>query len=131
VPFVYHPLSLKNVNGVVLDKPGKASYISPASFRIILLLNTISKTLERVMTVRLSAIARSKGLLHPNHCGSLPRLSSSDACLTLIHEVKPRQRCRLEVSTLFSDIKACFENVNPSTLRARLLAYCVPSYIVD
>jgi len=116
---------------VVLDKAGKASYESPASFRIILLLKTSSKILERVMTVRLSAIARSKGLLHPNECGSLPGLGSADACLTLMHEVKTLERPRLEVSTLFLDIKAGFTNVNTSTLRARLRASCVPSYMVD
>jgi len=69
--FGYHPHSLKTTNGVVLDKPGNASYDSPASFRIIVLLKTISKIVERIMTVRLSAFARSKGLLHPNQCGSL------------------------------------------------------------
>jgi len=111
--------------------PGKASYDSRASFRIIVLLKTISKTLERVMTVRLSAIARSKGLLHPNQCGSLPGLSSSDACLTLIHEIKTLQRPRLKVSTLFLDIKAGFDNVNVSTLRARLRTSRIPSYMVD
>jgi len=118
-------------NGVVLDKPGKASYDSPASFRIIVPLKTISKLLERVMTVRLSAIARSEGLLHPTQCGSLPGLSSSDACLTLIHEVKTLQRPRLKFSTLFLDIKAGFDNVNASTLTARLVAALVPSYMVN
>ena len=131
VTFGYHPPSLKTANGVVLDKPGKASYDSPASFRIIVLLKTISKILERVMTVRLSAIAKSKGLLHPNQCGSLPGLSSANACLKLMHEVKTLQRPRLEVSTLFLDIKAGFDNVNATTLRAKLLASRVPSYMVD
>ena len=37
----------------------------------------------------------------------------------------------LKVSTLFLDIKAGFDNVNASTLRARLLASHVPSYMVD
>jgi len=131
VAFGYHPPSPKTANGVGLDKPGKASYDSPASFRIIVLLKTISKILERIMTVRLSAIARSKGLLHHNKCGSLPGLSSSDACLTLTHEVRTLQRPRLKVSTLFLDIKAGLDNVNASTPRARLLASHVPSYMVD
>jgi len=119
VAFGYHPPSLKTANGVVLDKPGKASYDSPPSFQIILLLKTISTILEQIMTVRLSAIARSKGLLHQNQCGSLPGLSSSDACLTLRHEVRTLQRPRLKVSTLFFDIKADFDNGNASSLRAR------------
>jgi len=130
VAFGYHPQSLKTANGVVLNKPGKASYKTPSSFRIIFLLKTISKILERVMTVRLSAIAKSQGLLHPNQFGSLPGLSSTDACLALTHEIKTLQRPRLKVSTLFLDIKAGFDNVDASTLRARLLASHVPSYMV-
>jgi len=131
VAFGYHSPSLKTGNGVLLDKPGKASYDSPASFRIIVLLKTISRILKQIMTVRLSAIARSRGLLHPNQCGSLPGLSVSDACLALTHEVKTLQRPRLKVSTLFLYIKAGFANVNTSALRARLLASQVPSYMVD
>ena len=46
VAFRYHPPSLKNAYGIVLDKPGKAAYDSPASFRIIVLLKTISKSLN-------------------------------------------------------------------------------------
>jgi len=51
VAFGYHRRSLKTANGVVLDKSGKASYDSRASFRIILLPKTISKILARVITV--------------------------------------------------------------------------------
>jgi len=56
--FRYHPPSLKTANGIVLDKLGKAFYDPPSSFRIIVLLKPISKILEQVMTVRLSAMAR-------------------------------------------------------------------------
>jgi len=83
------------------------------------------------MTVRLSAIARSEGLLHQIQCGSLPGLRSSDACLTLTHEVRTLQRLRLKVTTLFLDIKAGFDNVDACSLRARLLASHVPSHMVD
>jgi len=46
-------------------------------------------------------------------------------------QVRTLQRPRLKVSTLFLDIKAGFNNVNASTLRARLLASRVPSYRVE
>ena len=131
VTFSYHPLCLKHANGVILDKPGKPSYDTPASFRIIVLLKTISKLLERVMTVRLSELARKAGLLHTNQCGSLPGLSTSDVCATLIHEVGTLQRPRWAVSTLFLDIKAGFDNVNASKLRSLLLGKNIPSYMVD
>jgi len=72
----YHPASLKSSNGVVLDKPGKPSYESPSSFRIIVLIRTISKVLERIIATRLLTAAWLRGLLHPNQCGSLPGLST-------------------------------------------------------
>jgi len=37
----YHSASLKGSNGIVLDKPGKPSYQSPASFRMLLLISTV------------------------------------------------------------------------------------------
>ena len=83
------------------------------------------------MTIRLSDMARKAGLLHPNQCGSLPGLSTSDACATLIHEVRTLQRPRWAVSTLFLDIKAGFDNVNASKLRSLLLGKNIPSYMVD
>ena len=131
VAFGHHPTTLKQANGVVLDKPGKPSYDTPASFRIIVLLKTISKILERILTLRLTSLVRQVGLLHPNQCGSLPGLSTSDAVATLTHEVWTLQRPRLKVSTLFLDIRAGFDNVNAPKLRALLLSRNIPSYMVD
>jgi len=108
-----------------------ASYDSPSSFHIIVLHKIILKILEWLMPVRVSAIARSKGLPHPNQCGSLPGPSFSNACLVLTHGVRTLPRPRLKVSTLFLDIKAGFDNVNPFTLRARLLISYIHSYMVD
>ena len=131
VAFGYHPTSLKHANGVVLDKPGKPSYDTPASFRIIVLLKTVSKVLECILTIRLTSLARKAGLLHPNQCSSLPGRSTSDAVATLTHEVNTLQRPLLKVSTLFLDIKAGFDNVNASKLRSLLLSKNIPSYMVD
>jgi len=42
VAYGSHPLTLKKADGIVLDKPGKPSYDSPSSFRVIVLLQTFS-----------------------------------------------------------------------------------------
>jgi len=127
----YHPASLKSSNGVVLNKPGKPSYESPPSFRIIVLIRTFSKILERIIAARLLAAARIKGLLHPNQCGSLPGLSTYDACLPITNDTQALQRPRLKVSSLFLDIKAGFDNVDNNTL-ARILRECgIPPYLVS
>jgi len=117
----YHPAWLKGTNGIVLDKPGKRYYESPASFRIIILIRTFSKIVKSIIASRLLLVARSKGQLHPNQCGSLPGLSTYDAVLTLFNDVKTLQRPRLKVLSLFLDIKAGFDNVDNSTL-ARILS---------
>ena len=120
-----HPPALKTADGIVLDKPGKPSYDSPSSFRVIVLLQTFSKILERIMNSRLSCVARLAGLLNPHQCGSLAGLSTSDATTTLIQEVKTLQMAGKKVSTLFLDIKGGFDNVNPSTLCSMLKAKAV------
>jgi len=127
----YHPASLKGSNGVVHDKPGKPSYQSPSSFRIIVLIRTISKVLERIIAARLLAAARLRGLLHPNQCDSLPGLTSYDACLSLTNDVRTLQRPRLKVSSLFLDIKAGFDNVDNKTLAWIITEGGIPPNLVS
>jgi len=127
--FGHHPASLKKANGIVLDKPGKASYDTPASFRVIVLLETLSKILERVIASRLSLLARHVGLLHPHQTGSLPGLSTFDATSTLAHEVRLLQRLDSKVSSLFLDIKGGFDNVDPGQLTSALRAKGAHKYL--
>jgi len=127
----YHLASLKGSNGIVLDKPGKPFYESPASFSIIVLIRTFSKILGRIIVSGLLLAARSKSLLNPNQCGSLPGLSTYDAVLTLFNDVRTLQRPRFKVSSLFLDIKAGFDNIDNSTLARILREGRIPLYLVS
>ena len=129
--FGHHPSSMKMANGVVLDKPGKPSYDSPSSFRIIVLLQTISKILERIIASHLSAIARYVDLLHHNQCDSLPSLSSFDTCTVLADKVCMLQRPALKVSSLVLDIKGGFDNIDPDILCCSLRSKGVNHYLVS
>jgi len=131
VAYGFHPPALKLADGIVLDKPGKPSYDSPSSFRVIVLLQTFSKILERIMNSRLSCVARVAGLLDPHQCGSLAGLSASDATTTLSHEVKTLQIAGRKVPTLFLDIKGGFDNVNASILCSMLKVKAVNPYLVS
>jgi len=79
---------MKKANGIILDKLGKSDYRTPASFRIIVLLETVSNIHERLSALRVACAARSLGLLHPNQCGSLAGLGCFDIVATLTHEVR-------------------------------------------
>ena len=131
VAYGSHPLTLKRADGIVLDKPGKPSYDSPSSFRVLVLLQTCSKILERIMNSRLSYVARVAGLINQHQCRSLAGLLASDAVSTLTQELKPLQMAGRKVSTLFLDIKGGFDNVNPSTLCGMLRAKAVNKYLVS
>jgi len=127
----FHPPSLKKPVGIVLDKPGKPSYDSPSSFRVIVLLRTLSKILERVVATRLSAQATICSLIHPLQCGSLPGRSTVDAALVLQHNVESFHRLRYKVSTLFLDVKGGFDNVESPSLLSLLRRRGVSPYLVQ
>ena len=129
--FGHHPASMKVANGVVLDKPGKSSYDSPSSFRIIVFLQTICKILETIVASRLPAIARYVCLLHRIQCGSLPSLSSFNACTALTDTVPTLQRPALKVSLLFLDIKGGFDNVDADILCSSLCSKGVNHYLIS
>jgi len=128
--FGHHPSSLKKANGVVVDKPGKMSYDSPASFRIIVLLQTVSKMVDIIVASGLAPIGRYTGLLHRNQCGSVPSLSSFDTCPTLTDMVRTLQCPCRKVSSLFLDIKGRFDNVDSRILCPYLRRKGVNHYLV-
>jgi len=125
----YHHLAMKKANGIVLDTPGKPDYCAPASFHIIVLLETLSKKLERLSALLLTDAARSLAL-HTNQCGSLSGLGCFDAVATLTHEVRLLQAGSFKVSTLFLDVKGGFDNVCAIKLASILAKGGVSAYLV-
>jgi len=120
---------MKKANGIVLDKLGKPDYSTPASFRIIVLLESVSKILERHSALGLPSAARSLGLLHPNQCGSLAGLGCFHVVATLTHEVRLLQAASFKVSTLFLDVKRGFDNVCANKLANILTKGGVSAYL--
>ena len=58
-------------------------------------------------------------------------LSKSDACNTLITEIKPLQMDKSKVSTPFLDLKGGFDNVKPSILCGMMSAKGLNPYLVS
>lgn len=83
----YHPKALKHDFGVVLSKPNKPDYNSPAVYRIIVLLETVSKILEHIVTYCLTTHTRASGLIHPHQCSSIIDLSTAHTATTLMYEI--------------------------------------------
>ena len=123
---------MKMANGVVLDKPGKPSYDSPSSFRIIVLLQTVS----------LQNPGKDCCLPPLRHCQIRwppppepmwlpPSLSSFNACTALTDTVRTLQRPALKVSSPFLDIKGSFDNVDADILYFSLRSKGVNHYLIS
>jgi len=51
---------------VIISKPNKTSYDSSKLFRLIVLLNTMDKLIEKVISERLQFLTASNDFIHPS-----------------------------------------------------------------
>ena len=103
--FGYHPPSMKKASGAVLDKPDKPFYGSQSSFKVIGVLQPVSKAHERMVTSRLALPAKSLKRLHHSPAGSLPALYAFDAVFGLVDTIRTLQRTCLKVTSVFLGLK--------------------------
>jgi hypothetical protein len=72
------PAEFKASTTVVVPKPGKLLYDTPKSFCPIVLLNTLGKMFEKMLSNRLQFEAAEHGVLHPNQFGGVRQNSTKD-----------------------------------------------------
>jgi len=72
---------------VIISKINKIAYDHPKSFYPIVLLNTLGKLIEKVITERLQFLVVRNDFIHPSQLGGLKFKSTTDAEVTLTHIV--------------------------------------------
>ena len=82
------PNYFKCSSTVIIPKPNKLVYDQSKSFCPIVLLNTLRKLIEKVITGRLQLLIVKNDFIHPNQLGSLKFKSTTDADVTLTHIVQ-------------------------------------------
>lgn len=96
----------------MLPKPGKEDYTSPASYRPIALLNTLSKAHEKMLTRVLSHQVEKDRILHRGHCGGRPNRSGQEATVHLVSWVKNQWAKGRVVGALFANVNSAFPLVH-------------------
>jgi hypothetical protein len=71
----------------VLAKPNQDPTI-PRSYRLIALLSTLGKGLERLVARRLAWTAIREKVVHPQHFGALPGRAASDLVAAAVHDIE-------------------------------------------
>jgi len=78
-------MHFKRSLSIIIPKPNKSLYDSPKSFWPIVLLNTIGKLIEKVISNRIQIHAISSNFLHPNQLGSIWQCPTMDAGVYLVY----------------------------------------------
>ena len=81
------PKHFKDSISVIIRKPGKPTYSTPQLFRPIVLLKTVGKLIEKMISNRLQFNMIKYDLVHPNQVGGVRQCSTKDAGLFLTHLV--------------------------------------------
>ncbi|KAJ2921336.1 hypothetical protein H1R20_g15754, partial [Candolleomyces eurysporus] len=83
----YWPRHFKESMSVIIPKPNKPSYSAPKAFRPIVLLNTLGKLIEKMISNRFQHDMIKFDLVDPNPMGGVRQRSTEDAGLFLTHLV--------------------------------------------
>ena len=110
------PKYFKVSTTIIIPKPNKLLYDHLKAFRPIVLLNTLSKLIEKVVAKRLQFIVTSNDFIHPSQLGSLKFKSIVDAGIALTHIVQSGWAKRRSMSSLAFNISQFFPSLNHNLL---------------
>jgi len=101
------------------------------SFRPIVLLNTMSKLIEKVIGERLQFLTAVNNFIHPSQLGGLKFKSTTDAGVVLMHIIHSGWVQNLSTSTLVFDIAQFFLSLNHRLLSLILKKAKFNNYVVS
>ncbi|KAG5223534.1 reverse transcriptase from mobile element jockey protein [Salix suchowensis] len=112
----HHPKAWRATIVAIVPKPGKTDMSQPRSYRPISLLECLSKLLEKVVTRCILFDVGKYQLIPTNQFGCRDNSSTTDAGITLIHDIQSGWKKGLTASALAFDIKGFFDHVHHGRL---------------
>jgi len=106
------PSHFKQSSTVIIPKLNKQTYDNPKSFRLIVLLNTLGKLIEKVIANRLQFHVIKNDFIHPSQLGGLKFKLTSDAGVVLTHAIHSGWVKNKTTSTLAFNIAQFFLSLN-------------------
>ena len=125
-----HPESWKTAKGVVIPKPGKPDYRQIRAHRVIALLDSMGKLVEKTAAHLIADQLERKRSLHEGQYGCRRRRSCVDAVAVLISDAQQAWSRKNVAGALLMDVKSAFNNVSRGHLIGRIVALGVESDLV-
>jgi len=101
---------------VIIPKLGKLSYLTPKLFRPIVLLNMLSKLVEKMLSCHMQYDGVQHGAFQPNQFGGISQHSTEDAGVFLTHLIRAGWAKKLKTSIVAFDIVQFFPSLNHDIL---------------
>ena len=108
----YWPSHFKTSTTIIIPKPNKVLYNFPKAFRSIVLLNTLGKLIEKVISNRLQFHVISNNFIHQSQLEGLKFKSTSNTSIMLTHFIHIGWIRNLTTSILAFDISQFFSSLN-------------------
>lgn len=105
---------------MVIPKPGKPDYSKVWAYRVISLLDAISKLLERTAAHLIADHPERKRGLHKGQFGCRKRRSCVDAVAILMNRTQKAWGKKKVAGALFMDVKSAFNDVDKTFLGKRM-----------
>lgn len=116
-----YPDALKMSRLCVIPKGGKRDKTNPRSYRLIALLPTLGKTLERAIAKRIAIEAIEMGIIPPRYTCAVPKRSSTDLLLDLMSNIEKVVVQDKKIATMVTfDVRGAFDAICPNRLVRRL-----------
>ena len=112
----YWPEYFNISSTIIIPKPNKSLYDQPKAFRPIVLLNTLGKLIEKVVTDKLQFMVVCNNFIHLSQLGGLKFKSTTDAGIILTHIVWSGWAKEKSMSSLAFDISQFFPSLNHKLL---------------
>jgi hypothetical protein len=123
------PSYFKVSNSVIIPKPGKPSYQSPRAFQPIVLLNTLGKLIEKMISTCLQFDGVKFELFLPHQFGGIRQRSTEDAGLFLTHLVHAGWAKGLKTSIVAFNVAQFFPSINHEMLLAVMACQGFPDHV--
>lgn len=122
------PPAFKSTRLCVLPKDGKRDTHNPRSYRLIALLPTLSKGLERAIAIRLAHEAVEQEILSPRYMCATPQGAATDLLLSLVDQIEWELKMQKRIVTVLTfDVKGAFDAVGPNRMIERLISQKWPT----
>jgi len=112
----YWPKHFKKSTSIIIPKSNKANYSLPKLFCSIILLNTMGKLIEKIISKRLQIHTISSNFLHLNQLGSIKQCFPTNTGILLTHIIRAGWIKDLRTSVLAFDIAQFFPSLNHQLL---------------